>query len=68
MARILREMFRIIRAWYLVCFGKDKRPKERMKVCYECPNRKYFVCGLCGCPLIALTQLSDGCELKKWPV
>lgn len=68
MARILRQLSRILGAWYLVIKGGKPEAKARRKVCLTCDQRKFVVCGRCGCPLIALSQYKDGCELSKWPM
>jgi len=56
--------------------------KRRANICKGCPSRKYskyldfvnddlkevkgFVCGECGCALIAKIRSTDNCPLNKW--
>ena len=39
---------------------------ERTKICHECPFRKGYVCGECGC-IIPVKVLSKKQKCKRWP-
>lgn len=59
-----------------------KEHKRRAVICEGCPSRKYkkyldfidddlkqvkgFICGECGCVLIAKIRSEENCPLNKW--
>ena len=66
MGRLIRQLSRILFAWYRLILNPDPLASARLAVCTDCDYRKGLKCGLCGCPLRALSQLEDGCEAGKW--
>ena len=60
----------------------DEEAKRRAKICGGCESIEHskfldlvgdeikevkgFVCGECGCPLVAKVRSNEKCDLKKW--
>lgn len=50
--KILSTLGRIILGWYYYFTNKNNElARKRISVCVDCNYRKWFACGLCGCPL-----------------
>lgn len=64
---------KILIAWYYFFTNRNNAlAQRRLKICSECENRKWFVCKICGCPLMAKARLTgeydEGCAdtPKRW--
>lgn len=71
MGRKILWLGRFFQGWYFVITGGNTPiSRDRMKHCAPCDKRKGFVCGVCGCPLIAKTRVRlEECEHpegQKW--
>jgi radical SAM superfamily enzyme len=45
----------------------EKLADARLNICFECPNRKEYTCGLCGCFLKAkVRSIQSTCPIDKW--
>lgn len=65
----VRTIKAFITGWFLLLTFQDNQEVQRKrKICSTCEHRKNFRCGLCGCPLSALTRSGDNdmCDAKKW--
>ena len=52
--------FRVLTGWYyLVTLQNRQLLTKRMNICRPCELRKWFVCGECGCPLVAKGRIED---------
>jgi hypothetical protein len=49
-------------------FSDNREAKRKRKICSTCKNRKGLRCGLCGCPIraISLANDNDMCDAGKW--
>lgn len=59
-------MIRILTAWYFwITNRNNKLAKSRLMICAACEKRKWGLCSVCGCPLIAKARLTgeydEGC-------
>ena len=66
-------MNHIIRGWYYMIFGKNKKLyNSRIIICDKCEHKECFgkyccVCELCGCPLISKLRVQEEtCPENKW--
>lgn len=51
---------KILIAWYYALTNRNNvLAKKRLKICSECELRKWFVCGVCSCPLNMKARLVD---------
>jgi hypothetical protein len=52
----------------MLTFRDSQEAKRKRKICSTCANRKGLRCGLCGCPLKALSLTGDNsdCDAGKW--
>jgi hypothetical protein len=68
MERTLQKLYRIFTGWYLMLtFHDTAEAKRRRGVCKTCEFRKGIVCGVCGCPLKALSLVEEKlCDKGKW--
>jgi len=69
MGGAIRKIWAVVTAWHLVARGRNNElSKRRIAICKSCEHRRAFVCGKCGCPLIAMSRLPDDkyCEEGKW--
>lgn len=69
--KILSTVGRIILGWWYYITNKNNElARRRLSVCVDCPYRKWFACGLCGCGLQAKSRLhEEDCphpEGDKW--
>ena len=64
----LAKLRSIIKGWYKYLFFKPSiMGKYRISICKKCYYRKGFLCGECGCVLVAKVQSDDEfCPLNKW--
>lgn len=53
--------------WYFLTNRNNKIARQRLKICADCPNNKWGVCKICGCPLQTKSRLYDEhCPIEKW--
>jgi len=58
----------IFRGWFNYLFFKPSElGKHRLSICKPCGYRKGYLCGECGCILVAkVEENTEKCPLKKW--
>lgn len=66
---------KILLGWWFWITGENSQiKKDRLKICFVCDKRRWFICSCCGCPLFQKASLTgqwdDGCphpDGPKWP-
>ncbi len=68
MAGAIKKIRDIFTGWFLMVVLHDtNEAKRRRKICKSCEFRKGFRCGVCGCPLKALSLVDEPlCDKGKW--
>lgn len=57
---IFSRLKTIAKGWYLFLFAKrTDQARERIAVCYDCPYRKGYFCGVCWCELHAKSMIEE---------
>lgn len=46
--------------------AKREESKRKLKICDTCPARKGYMCGDCGCVLVAKASSDSPCPRNKW--
>lgn len=50
----------ILKGWYRFLFrSKSEISKQRLKQCKTCDKRIGYFCGVCGCELDAMSELTE---------
>jgi hypothetical protein len=49
----------LIAWWFWITNRNDEVARRRLKICAKCEKRKWFVCGICYCPLQTKARLLD---------
>lgn len=65
--KIKNKATAIAEGWWLVVQGQlgnlppaiKEMAEVRLTACAECPQRVYFICGICTCPLVAKSKRHD---------
>jgi hypothetical protein len=53
-------LFKIILGWWYFFTNRNNiLLRRRLSICVNCELRKWFVCGECGCPLVAKGRIED---------
>ena len=65
---VLAKLQSIIKGWFRYLFFKpSEMGKKRLSICQPCNYRKGFLCGECGCVLVAKVEVEEEeCPALKW--
>lgn len=69
MGKQIRKIKSFFTGWLLMLtFQDNPQAQRRRAICKGCEHRKNFRCGLCNCPLKALSLANDNslCDAGKW--
>lgn len=64
-----KDLIDMLKGWgnVIVPFrAKSEESKRRLKICDSCVARKKYICGDCGCVLIAKASSDSECPRNKW--
>jgi len=64
----MRKIISIVLGWWFWATNRNNEmARARLLVCAKCPDRKWFVCGICTCVLQAKSRIKDEeCPMNRW--
>lgn len=71
MGRKIQKIKAFFTGWFLMLVRHDNpEAKRRRNICRTCEFRKGYRCGVCGCPLKAMSLAGDNnlCHKGKWNI